>query len=381
METRNSKLKSPNSPDGAYRIPREQASLVLLAEPLKPGGMSSYACSLLRALPEAGFAPRLATSEGPPTGQFGKAEAAAIEIFPGLQGGFWRPFVFPRLVNWARERSPALIHGLSAFAAPAAQRLAQALDLPYVLSVHHYQTSGLRLDARCRGVLACSESIRENLVNDARVPKELVRVVPIGIQIPVLEESAGLAAPDPERLPLVATISKLTARKNVATFLRAARQVLDVRGGQCQFLVVGEGPEEPMLRKLTRKLELEKHLTFANASTSHRQILGDVEVYVQTSLAEGFGAAVLEAMAFGRPVVATSVGGLITLVRDGQTGYLVPVNDPAAAAGKILCLLEDEGLRRRLGAAGRASVSEHFTVSRMMEGTIALYANVLGLQA
>lgn len=360
-------------------IPPDKASIILVAEPLRPSGSTVYARLLMRGLLGAGLSPRLAAPEPPPPGLFGKEEESALELFPGMMGGLMRPFVMRRLVRWARERRPSLIHGLSAFTAPVCQKLAHSLDLPYILSVHHYQVSGaLRVDGRCKGVLACSESIRENLVNDAHIPKELVRVVNIGIEPP-----ARPAAPagDKDRLPLVATFAKLTPRKDIATFLRAARQVLDVLGGACQFLVVGEGPEEPSLRALMRELKLEKQVTFAHPSVPHEQILGDADVYVQTSKAEGFGISVLEAMSWGLPVVATSVGGLITLVRDGQTGFLVPVENPGSVAGKILDLLADSGLRARMGESGRNVVTEQYSLQQMIGDTLQLYAEAMGLAA
>ncbi|MCW8130462.1 MAG: glycosyltransferase, partial [Planctomycetota bacterium] len=197
-------------------IPQDKASIVLVSESLRPGGNTVYAGLLLRGLLGVGLSPRLAAPDAPPAGFFGKEEQASVEVFPGMQGGFFRPFVHRRLIAWAQARNPSLIHGLSAFAAPVCQKLAQALDLSYVLSIQHYQSKGgLRVDGRCKAVIACSEAIRENLVNDAHVPKELVRVVTIGIDLPAREPQAP--APEGERLPLVATFAKLTPRKDLAT--------------------------------------------------------------------------------------------------------------------------------------------------------------------
>jgi len=364
--------------EGMLSIPPEKASIVLVTEPLKAGGLAVFTSGLLRGLLRAGLAPRVATSERP-TANLGREEEALIEVFPGLFGALWRPFVYRRLAIWARDRKPALIHGLSAFCAPVCQKLSAALDIPYVLNVHHYQTSGaLSVDGRCRAVLASSDAILENVINDARVPRDIVRVVPIGIEAPA---QLSLAEAGSERDMLVVTISKLTPRKDVATFLRAARQVLDVRGGKCQFLIVGEGPEETRLRKLVRQLQLDKHVTFSHPGVPHAQILSDADVYVQTSRAEGFGISTLEAMAWGKPAVCTSVGGLISLIKDGQTGFLVPVNNPDAVASKIIDLLADAALRERIGRAAHAQVREHFTLEVMVEEIVQVYGEVLGLTA
>jgi glycosyltransferase involved in cell wall biosynthesis len=204
----------------------------------------------------------------------------------------------------------------------------------------------------------------------------LVRIVPVGIPLP------DLPAPDPGREgrhPLVVTISSLTPRTSVGTFLRAARKVLDVRCGACQFLVVGEGPDEPALRRLSRELKLEKHVTFANPNVPTARILAEADVYVKVPKQQGFGMSVLEAMSWGLPVVASAVGGLIPLVRDGHTGFLVPAGDPDAAAKRILDVLQDSALRQRLGENARETVADSFPYPRMIEKTATIYADVLGI--
>jgi glycosyltransferase involved in cell wall biosynthesis len=358
-------------------FPADKSAVLLVAESLRGGGQASYARMLRRGLAAAGMAPRLAAPEGPPTG-VPRAGEPEVAIFPGMAAGAWRPFAFRRLVQWARQEQFALIHGLSAFTASSCERLAAALDIPFVVSVHHYQDRGdLRLERHCQGILACSESIRENLVNDARLPKERVHLVPLGIEIPEVDPAR---APPEERLPLIACFAPFTPPQDVATFVRAARLIADARPGTLQFVAVGEGPEESALRKLARRLKLEKQLTFSHENIPHEQLLPDVDVYVQTARREGFGFSVLEAMAWGRPVVATTAGGLISLVRDGQTGFLVPVGQPEAVAAKVLDLLGSRELRVKMGTLGREQAIREFSLPRMIERTLRLYASVLGLK-
>jgi glycosyltransferase involved in cell wall biosynthesis len=352
--------------------PAAPPRVLLVAESLRPGGLSQYAVSLKRGLAAAGLPARLIAPERPAPGWFAPAEEAGVRAFPGLLGGFFRPFVLHRLAAWAREEHFSLVHGLSAFTAPVCHRLAAALRTPFVLSVHHYQERGdLRADARCLAVLACSESIRENLVNDARLPKELIHVVPLGIEIP-----ADLPPP-PEaagRAPLVATFAQLTPKQDVATFVQAAAAIARQAPGGSQFLIVGEGPEESRLRKLASQLQVHKQIIFSHAGVPLERILPEISVYVQTARREGFGLAVLQAMAWGRPVVATAVGGLIGLVRDGQTGFLVPAGDAAAVAARTVDLLGDPARRATMAQNGRALAVKEFSLARMIERTVRVYA-------
>jgi glycosyltransferase involved in cell wall biosynthesis len=87
--------------------------------------------------------------------------------------------------------------------------------------------------------------------------------------------------------------------------------------------------------------------------------------------------AILEALAAGRPVVATRVGGIPEIVRDGETGLLVPPEDPEALAGAIVRMLSDSALASRLGAGGAKLVREHFTLDRMVEGNERVYREIL----
>jgi glycosyltransferase involved in cell wall biosynthesis len=103
-----------------------------------------------------------------------------------------------------------------------------------------------------------------------------------------------------------------------------------------------------------------------------------MDLYVHPALMEGFGIAVLEAMAMRKPVVATTTGGLPEIVQDGETGMLVPPGDADALAKAVSSLLQDPARCRRLGEAGRARVAAHFTVEAMMNQLVSGYESLLG---
>jgi hypothetical protein len=151
-------------------FPPEKAAVLLVAESLRPGGMTTYARALMQGLTAVGLAPRLCAPDQPTPGFFSEAVLKQVHSFPALSATFLRPLRMWRVANWAREQRFVLIHGLSSFTAPACQYLSSTLQVPYLLTVQHYQGRGdIHVDRGCRGVLASNESIRENLVNDARV--------------------------------------------------------------------------------------------------------------------------------------------------------------------------------------------------------------------
>jgi glycosyltransferase involved in cell wall biosynthesis len=102
------------------------------------------------------------------------------------------------------------------------------------------------------------------------------------------------------------------------------------------------------------------------------------DIFVMSSVSEGLGTSLLDAMACSLPIVATKAGGIPEVVDDGNTGLLVPPRDHSAMTQALIQLLEDQALRRRMGEAGFARVNAQFTVERMIAGTAAVYARVAG---
>jgi glycosyltransferase involved in cell wall biosynthesis len=181
---------------------------------------------------------------------------------------------------------------------------------------------------------------------------QTVRVIPSGVDVPA-------AVAEPEEPPHVLYAGRLSPEKGVAELAQAASGL--------PLVVAGDGP-------------LRERLPQARGWVPHDELLRLYEraaVVVCPSLREGFGIACGEAMAHGRPVVASAVGGLRDLVVDGETGLLVPPGDVAALRAALERLLRDADLRRRLGAAGRMRISEHFSWERAVSLTVTAYEDAL----
>lgn len=361
----------------------ELGTVLLVSEPIVPGGIGIYTGNIMEGLTDAGVTHPAITSQLPVLGMLPQKELAHFEVQDSLFKPLWWPLIRSRLEVWARERETTLIHGLSAVTQPFCARLAARLKLPYILTVHHFQRKGSIVpDPRLKAVVTVSEALREHLVNDAGVPKELVRLIPAGIRVPEeLHARPVEYMQDAESsVPLVSSFSKLVERKDCPCFLRAARRVLDTLGHECSFVLAGDGPEEPKLRKLTKELNLERHVTFCHGAIRYDELLRDTDVYVQCSKIEGFGTMVLQAMAHGVPAVATATGGLLSLVHDSETGFLVPVGDYEALATRIVNLLNDPELSHRLGETARTMAATDYKLEKMMERTLELYAEVRGVK-
>jgi glycosyltransferase involved in cell wall biosynthesis len=180
--------------------------------------------------------------------------------------------------------------------------------------------------------------------------------------------------------PVIGTVCHLNRLKGVDVLLRVARQVKDELPG-AQFVVVG--PSVPSqrgyfrdLRDLRARLGLEETVTFAGPREDVPEVLQRLDIFVLTSRNESAPMVVLEAMATGLPVVASRVGGVVELVRDGVDGILCDAGNVAQFSEAIVGLARDPGVRRDLGVSARASVQDRFALSIVAAKTAALLRDV-----
>jgi glycosyltransferase involved in cell wall biosynthesis len=138
----------------------------------------------------------------------------------------------------------------------------------------------------------------------------------------------------------------------------------------CQLLIVGDGPARGMLQVLSERLGIASQVVFAGSRRDIPRVLPLLHAFVMPSLYEGFGIAILEAMAAGKPVIATSVGGIPEFVKNGETGLLVNPGDPGALADAMTRVLKEPDLARRMGDKGFEQARDNFgiaTVARKHE--------------
>jgi glycosyltransferase involved in cell wall biosynthesis len=174
--------------------------------------------------------------------------------------------------------------------------------------------------------------------------------------------------------PRVLAVGRLAEPKDALTLVRA---LAAVPGHAFSALLVGDGPDRPAVEAEVRRLGLQHAVTVAGTRDDVPELLARADVFALSSRSEGAPVSILEAMAAGLPVVASSVGGVPELVADGETGLLVPPGDPAAMAAALGRLLEDVDLRRRLGAAGRDRALRCFDVRTQRRAHLDCYAREL----
>src|SRR5207248_9571319 len=146
------------------------------------------------------------------------------------------------------------------------------------------------------------------------------------------------------------------------------------------FIIFGEGELRDPLERLIRDRALQRHVLLPGFRTDVVGCMKAFDLFVMSSVSEGLGTSLLDAMACARPIVATRTGGIPEIVEDDVNGLLVPPRDAPALARAIVRALKDAPLRQRLGDAGFARVRERFTVERMVVETAAVYERLINSQ-
>jgi glycosyltransferase involved in cell wall biosynthesis len=177
---------------------------------------------------------------------------------------------------------------------------------------------------------------------------------------------------------LVTQVSQITPEKGIPDVLNAARLALR----ECpdlHFAFVGDGKYSDEYGRLAADLGIAERVTWTGlvTDTMEEGVFAASDISCQCSRwQEAFGLSIAEAMAFGKPVIATRTGGIPEVVEDGKTGFLVPCRDPSALAEKLVLLAGDPGLRLQMGEAGKARVATRFELCANVGALVELYGDV-----
>jgi glycosyltransferase involved in cell wall biosynthesis len=226
--------------------------------------------------------------------------------------------------------------------------------------------------------ICASEAIRRMLVGDG-IPEAKTVTVHEGIDLDRVESAPpGNPHEDfwlPHHAPIVGNVAALVPHKGQRHLIDAAASVVQ-QVPDARFVIAGEGELRPALERQIREHRLEKHVFLAGFRPDVLSLHKSFDVFVLSSVTEGLGTSLLDAMACAKPIVATTAGGIPEIVEDGVTGILVRPRDPDALARAIVTLLKDPGLRQKLGSAGLARARDRYSAERMVEETVRVYQRV-----
>jgi len=346
--------------------------ILLLTGPLSLRGTSLYTVSLARELKLLGHKVMVLGAGGTLEDRLMEQDIEPVRA--PVAGVAWRDLLYLNvLIDLARDFAPEVVHIQSHTLTLVGTLLAQALDAVPVVTVHSSLVAPLTLaPGTPPRAIAVSEDVRQALVTAGRFPRERIDVIPNGVSVSLSALELDEPAHGDDAVPVVGAMNRLARGRGIDHFLLAARAVVD-SGSDAQFLVVGEGPAERELRALARKLDLTARVTFVLPRARIGELIRPMDVFVSAGESEGHGMFILCAMAAARPVICTGVGGVLSFVRDGENGLLVPRGDVVALTQRILGLLGAPEEGRRLGRQALHDVRESFSLHPMVERTVEIY--------
>jgi glycosyltransferase involved in cell wall biosynthesis len=214
-------------------------------------------------------------------------------------------------------------------------------------------------------IVAISECIRRQLQSDG-IPGSLIRTIHEGIDLSLYPERRSAKPKESGMLTTAGTIAHLSSEKGLNYLVEAAARIPEVQT-RLRFVLVGDGPCRAALEQQVRERGLQDCFSFVGFQEQPIPYLSSFDLFVFPSLSEGLSTSILAAMASSLPIVASHVGGIPELVRDGENGILVPPADPEALAQAIQRLANHPEEASRMGQQGRMRVEKQFTLPHMTD--------------
>lgn len=361
---------------GSLDIGGTEGQLVELATRLDPSCFDVTVCCL---------------SHGGPHAEALTAAGVRVEIVGLRRATLWRrpnrlPGDLLRLIGCIRRVRPDVVHGFLYWGYVLGALAGRAARVPAIVAGCRGLRQFRRSDPRrvlersalrmTDLIVANSEAVRQDVLRSGQVPTSKVVVVRNGVSAHRFagtpDGALGPALVLAPGAPVIGVIANLRRYKGVDVFLVAWREVVR-HFPKATALLAGDGPMRQALERRAIELDVAASVRFLGTRRDVPAVLSLVDLVVHPSLAEGFPNAVLEAMAAGKAVVATGVGGTPEAVLDGETGRLVPAGDAPALAHAILWCLQHPSETARYGETARRRVREHFAIESMVGCYATLY--------
>jgi L-malate glycosyltransferase len=294
--------------------------------------------------------------------------------------------ILAALVRTLRRQRPDVIHAYLPAAYVLGGLVAWMLRVPVIIASRRGLTSFesfgsgrwlAKLANRVIDVQICnSQAVRDWAVAKEGLSVRRLRVIPNGIELPSLQPPPSLPEQWKTTGAKAAMVANLIRYKGHREVLQSVA-IVAKRHPTFRLVLIGEGPERSALVGLAQQLAITDNVIFAGRLRDAAALMRGFDFTVLGSSEEGFPNALMESMARAIPVVATAVGGVTELVKDGIHGLLVPYGDSQAMATAILWMIEHPDERETMGASGRARIAAEFSTERMVGATQAVYDEML----
>ena len=365
-----------NNFPGSIRGNREtdKMRILYLANHLNIGGITSYLLNLTSGMKKKGHDIFIASSSGECLNKFINLGANFIkipiktkkEISPSMLLSYFK------LKKELRKNKIDIVHSNSRTTQVLGCLLHKYENVAHVSTCHGYfKKRFLRRIFPCWGqkVIAISGQVKDHLIFDFKVDEKKIMVVNNGIDINRFYTGKDLVIGN---VPVVGIIARLSEVKGHVYLIKAMKIVLE-KFPSAKLLVVGEGKMYNVLVNLVRNMNIEKSVEFIMRTEDTRVELAMMDIFVMSSLEEGLGLALMEAMASGKAVVGTDVGGIKSLIKNNVNGLLVKPADPESLAAAIIQLINDPEKAKVYAREAAKFIYGNFSLDKMCDGTEGAY--------
>jgi glycosyltransferase involved in cell wall biosynthesis len=229
-------------------------------------------------------------------------------------------------------------------------------------------------------VISVSEDAKKHLIDYFRVTPSHIKVIHNGIKLPDTDwddiKHNKNSKPNLNGGATIANIARMSPEKDQESLFIAMKMVLHDHP-DARLVMIGKGPLENNLKRLAVALDIERNIEFVGEVENISDILLKTDIVVLSSLTEGLPISILEALSFGIPIVATSVGDIPEIISDGKTGCLVQPKNPEALANAINFMLSNYDAAMKMGENGKKLVRDKFSVKQMATETEKVYLSLL----
>ncbi|MDP3788945.1 MAG: glycosyltransferase family 4 protein [Candidatus Omnitrophota bacterium] len=363
--------------------------ILQLTTHLNIGGIGIYVTNLSKALKDRGHTVFIASSGGNLEDRIAGYDIPHFKLDINTKSEL-NPKVFKSsiaLKKIIKDEKIDLIHAHTRVTAVSAAVASYTAGISYVTTCHGFFKRRLgRLLCGCWGdkVVAISEAVKQHLRNDFKIPEDKIALIYTGVETARLskgpteeEKTAARRKFGLENAAvIIGAIGRLSPVKGQEVLLRAANSIL--KGfPEARILLVGDGPDEQHLKGLVSELGIEKNVVFAGSVNDTKEALSIMDVFVLPSIKEGLGLSLIEAMACGRPCVASRIGGVENVIEEGKTGLFFTSGDSEELAAAVKRILTDGVLRDILSKNGREKALKYFDIGKMTTKMEMLYKEVI----
>jgi len=225
-------------------------------------------------------------------------------------------------------------------------------------------------------IIAISESVKESLQKYEFIPEKKIIVIPNAIEYQIFSNTVKIKDVNEKKKLIIGTIGRLEKQKGIEYLILAMKQIL-TRFPEARLEIIGDGSQAEKLKNLCKKLGISNSVFFFGKFADVIPFYRRMDVFVLSSIYEGFGIVLLEAMASAVPVVASNVGGVKEVINDMSSGLLVPSKNPNAIASAVIRILEDPRLAKCLSDEGM-NRAKLFDIRIHINKLDTLYTNLLG---